>query len=279
VGIEGEFSMLQESIVSLAGVALPLALWVLFLSLAPRKTNIIFDSFKVIGSLAVINTLLAWIIIPVLYPMGSAPGDDSVNFIRISGVHPLAVTGGAVLLSVAGWVFFVARMGGRSGLSEYVARLRHTTSDFVTPAALRTLAGLLALGVATALLSTSLGNYLKVNNPAGLPSGYTQVMTTDLRMLESIGKLTYSFTLDEPTDVSFYIILQDIKSGPLDITLSGPNGYRNTFARFGEIEAPGMGRATVHPKALPLVEGEYHLTITVPSNPGRITVATDLKQE
>jgi len=70
--------------------------------------------------------------------------------------------------------------------------------------------------------------------------------------------------------VSLYFRLQDVNSGPVEIALVGPDGYRNTVFRFGkDFKA---GRASVNPKDLPLVKGEYEVRFSFPPTPGRVSI-------
>src|SRR6185369_16869958 len=49
VGIEGDLTTFQNCVISLAGVSFPLLIWAAFLSLAPRRSNLVIDSVKLIS--------------------------------------------------------------------------------------------------------------------------------------------------------------------------------------------------------------------------------------
>lgn len=277
-GIEGDFTTIQNCAIAAAGVSLPLLTWAIFVSLAPRRSNMVVDSVRLIASLALLNTLLAWIIIPVLFMGGGRPGDDSTNFLNYSGVQPLVVTGAALLIYTGGWALYLRRTGGLQAVRDLVDRFRFQTGEFSVPAATRMLLVLVGVGSVIAASSWGLSAYLSASNPLGLPSGYSHVATLDLGEKAYAGDAVYRFSVDGQATAAFYIVLQDISSGPIDISLVGPNGYRNTFIKFGAGSGGGlaMGRATVHPKDLALEDGEYELQVTVPKSPGRIVVSTKI---
>lgn len=276
VGIEGDFTTFQNCVTAVAGVSFPLLIWGVLISLAPRSSNIVIDSVKLIGSLAVLNTLLVWIVIPILFISGSRPGDDSTNFLNYSAIPPLAVTAAALLLYVGGWTFYLRRIGGPGAVRDLILRFRFQTDTFHAPAATRALLVLVLSSALVAVFSWVLSAYLAATNPLGLPAGYTTAATINPNDKSYSDHTVYEFTLDQPTTASFYIALQDIPSGPLEISLIGPNGYHNTFIKFGADSSGGqaVGRATVHPVGLKLESGEYRLQLTVPKGPGQIVIST-----
>jgi hypothetical protein len=275
VGIEGNFSILQQCLLAVAGVSFPLLVWAAFVYFTPRQSNIVLDSLKLISSLAVLNTLLAWIVIPLLYLGGGRPGDDSTNFLNYSGVPPLLVTSVALLLYAGGWSFYVTRLGGVAGARRLIAHYRSAPSAVVDRQALRALRILVVAGVVVAGAAIALNWYLTRTNPLGLPAGYGEVATLSLDTTGYTEADVYQFTLDQPATAGFYILLQDIQAGPVEIALVGPNGYRNTFLKFGSA-FNAVGRATVHPQGLALEPGAYAIQLTVPQTPGRIVIATQL---
>jgi hypothetical protein len=109
VGLYGVFSDAQRSAISLAGVTLPLLIWGAFILSAPRKGNSTLEWLKVISSLGVINTLVAWIVLPLLYLVGQAPGDDVTSFLNTSHLSPLLVSGAALCAYSLGWMLFLSR--------------------------------------------------------------------------------------------------------------------------------------------------------------------------
>jgi hypothetical protein len=278
VGIEGNFTTFQNCTIAVAGVSFPLLIWGAFVSLAPRRPNMVVESVRLIGSLAVLNTLLVWIVIPILYINGGRPGDDSTNFLNYSGVPPLVVTDAVLIIYVSGWAFYFRRIGGLRAIRDLIFRLRFRTDEFSAPAAGRALLVLMLSGSLVAASSWALSAYLTAANPLGLPAGYIQATTINLNEKSYADETIYRFTLDEPATVSLYIVLQDIRSGPLEISLIGPNGYHNTFLKFdaNSWADQAIGRAKVHPTGMALDNGEYKLHVTAPKGPGQIVVSTKI---
>lgn len=96
----GRFTALTLSLFHAAGVLLPVLAAVVYMLTYWRQTKSVcycIVSFMVL--LMPMGSILAWVIVPVLSLMGSAPrDDDAAKFIDSSGLSPWAVLLGAVLL-------------------------------------------------------------------------------------------------------------------------------------------------------------------------------------
>ena len=96
----GRFTALTLSLFHAAGVLLPVLAAVVYMLTYRRQTKSVcycIVSFMVL--LMPMGSILAWVIVPVLSLMGSAPrDDDAAKFIDSSGLSPWAVLLGAVLL-------------------------------------------------------------------------------------------------------------------------------------------------------------------------------------
>jgi len=266
VGINGEFNSLQNSLISAAGAGLPLLLWAVLVSLLPARTTAVMGWFRLILSMGVLNSLLAWIIIPAVFLFNGQPvSDDSFNFLGTSGIAPLGVSAGALLVYLAGWGLLLRRSGGFRGL---LARLRSTRIDLASPSErtfLLSLAGMgLILAAAAAGLSLSLGD-----RALDGPRGYQLVGSYDLSEHGYNDESVYEFTLDQPASLSFYFGLTGIQGAPLKIHLTGPDGYDNLFFQVSD---PGFkaGQASVNPTQLALKAGTYQIRLTFPQGAGRI---------
>src|SRR5690349_7576125 len=108
----GRLTQNQLAIQSAAGVSLPLLIWGIFISLVPRKANFSLEILKLISSMAVVNTLLAWIVLPIFFINGNAPSDDVTNFLRYSQMSPLLLIFIAIILYVGTWIFFLSKING-----------------------------------------------------------------------------------------------------------------------------------------------------------------------
>lgn len=266
VGIQGEFSSLQSGIISLAGVGLPLAVWGLYVVLVPSSRNATLELARVAGSLGVLNSLLAWIIIPVLYLNGQAPGDDVTNFLDRTGAPPLLLSILAGAAYLAGWALLLS---GRGGLRQSVRRLRSGEVDMLAPNSVRALRYVVVATVAIAAIAAGLTLYSTGANPGEAPPGYVQVAYVDLSQRALTNETVYTLALEEPGEVRFYFVLENTHE-PVELALSGPDGSRSTFLKLGEDGV--IGRATVHPDPLELERGEYRVEATLPRTDGSLSV-------
>ncbi len=108
----GALTQMQLAIQSAAGVLLPLVIWAIFISLVPHKGSFILEILKLISSMVVVNTLLAWIVLPILFLFGRAPSDDVTNFLNFSQMPPLLLSFTALVLYANCWLFFLSRIDG-----------------------------------------------------------------------------------------------------------------------------------------------------------------------
>ncbi|MHB1132238.1 MAG: hypothetical protein ACYC4L_07580 [Chloroflexota bacterium] len=267
VGIEGEFTPVQRGLISVAGTGTPYLLWVLAMLRLPRHLDAAASWLRLIGSLTVVNTLLAWVVIPFLYMQGHTPGDDATNFLTRTQAPPLLVAGVALAFYLGGWALFLRR-AGRPG--EIAASLRREAEELGTPAARSTVRAVAAAGAVVVALSLGLNVYLERMSPLGTPPGYTHAATVDLAQADYADEAVHRFTLEADASVSLYFVIRTQQAGTAlaEIALAGPAGYRATFLKFGG--GFGVGRATVHPRALQLGPGDYEVRYTFPRTPGRI---------
>ncbi len=273
-GLRGNFSILQRSVISAAGVGLPLVLWAAFLSLSPKKTNGLLTWFKLFISLGTLNTLLAWIIIPFLHMAGRAPSDDATNFLNLTGIPPLLVAAAALAAYIYGWALLLNRIGGlqelRSLLSgpAKLALTKNLTSD---PSSRRSLVHLLGIFGLMVALSLGMRAFYPFADALAVPEDYAPVFMLDLSRRGYDSETVYSFSLDEPDEVGLYFAIQNVQRGPVRITLTGANGYQNTFLRGSEDFR--TGQATVNPSHIPLEAGEYRVEVTFPESEGSVSGA------
>jgi hypothetical protein len=220
----GELTQAQMAIQAVAGVGLPLSIWILFISLVPRNPGFILRMLKLLASMMVLNTLLAWIVIPVLYIFRSAPASDDVtHFLQSSGIPPLLLALVAVILYVLGWAYFLSRTEAR--MNELLL-FRTTDRGTILSGARKTipiLTGILASCVVLALMLNNTAAALpdRFAPPADFLSIAEIDLTTRAYSFESLAR----FTLDEPTPVGIFIAVHDINTTYFDLCLIGSNGY------------------------------------------------------
>jgi hypothetical protein len=102
ISLLGELTPAQRALQTAAGVSSPLLVWVLFIYVVPRRAGLAVELLKSVASMATLSTLLAWIILPFFHASGSAPSDDSINFLSVT----------ALRLYAGGWALFLARIRG-----------------------------------------------------------------------------------------------------------------------------------------------------------------------
>ncbi len=265
VGIRGEFSPVQHALIDAAGVSLPIGLWAILALWMPLKTNPVWQLLRLIGGLSSINSLLAWIVIPLLVMAGQSPADDSANFVRHTGLFPPLVTGAALLAWLAGWALLIWRAGGVAGIWQI---LRGPTAAYTGPAARKALALLGILFALTAGLTAFLGTQNN-GNSISMPAAYTPVAVVRLAEGALTRQPVYRFQLEQAAPVSFFFILPNLPHGPAEIILNGPGNDLNTFFR-----APYdfRGGGTVNPTDLRLEPGSYEILLTFPQLNGQVEI-------
>ncbi|MCL6614616.1 MAG: M50 family metallopeptidase [Firmicutes bacterium] len=225
VTVDGNLTPAQTIVMNLAGVSLPLLVWLVFILAVPKKANFALELIKVFGSIGFLNSLLPWIIFPLLFLAGKAPGDDSTSFLRNSGVHPLWVSITAFLIYLGGWVLFRAKI---DRLCNEVALFRKTDQELITPDVRKTTVTLTGLFVLCGLLAFGFNGFkLSASRPTPVkpPQGYILVKTIDLTGVEYSGEAVYTFKLDNSKRVGIYLLVQDIDYDYFEVKLTGPNQY------------------------------------------------------
>lgn len=99
----GTFNTFTSSLLHSAGFLLPLFISFLYLLFYRKNIDIIFYRiFSFCFCIMPLGSAFAWVIIPILYIIGSAPPyEDVTKFINVSGIHPLWVMVCAILLILA----------------------------------------------------------------------------------------------------------------------------------------------------------------------------------
>ncbi len=266
-GIDGEFSLGQRALISVAGVSLPVILCVLFLLFSWKRNNTLFYYFKTILFFVTVNSLLAWIAIPVLTTTGMLIGDDSVNFLNYTHFSPFFVTGVALMVYVVCWGLFFRQAGG---MRQWANHFRTASLDLSLPETRRTIYSLAAVGLVTLASSFGLSRAFP-NHVFDIPDGYQQVAEIDLSKNSLSETGIYRFTIAEPTKVNFFILLTNIKGAPIKIRLSGPDGYDQVYLAMTDPKT-NIGQASVTPQELLTAPGDYQIVATFPSCPGRVKV-------
>ncbi len=270
VGLEANFTSGELIANNLAGVSLPLAAWLIFFLLVPRRANLALESLKVFSSLVFLNTLLVWIVFPFLYMAGIAPSDDSTNFLNNSGVFPPLVALVAILLYAGGWALFRARMGGFSAIIRIFQRREDAAW---TPAIGRTALSLAGIFIVCGALAFAANGFRLIAapvNPFQPPLGYTLRVSIDLSAGEHSGEPVYIFNLTRPTKVGIFLLVEGIDTDYIDLVLTGPDQYSRVIVHGEQYtasqDAPRF-EATLGP-------GQYQLVLTSKLSPGLVSIYT-----
>jgi hypothetical protein len=269
VGISGDFTRFQRTIMNLAGVSLPFLAWLVFILATPKKSNLAIEIFKVTSALFVLNVFLVWIVFPFLYMRGSAPSDDATHFLNNSGAPPLLVAGLFLLLSLGGWALFLSKI---DGVRNEIALFRNPGEGWLTPGAQKTLGGMAGVFVLAALGAFAANGFRLTTPPLAKPGqpppGYSLVETIRLNEREHTEESLLSFTLDRSETVGIFLLIQDIDTEYFDVKLAGPDQYSKLFIH-GEGYATGFDSSLYEERLKP---GEYHLILTSLKSPGVLAV-------
>jgi hypothetical protein len=217
--------------------------------------------------LSVVNSLLAWVLLPLLHTQGYDTGDDSLSFLQNTKASPLLVSAAALAAWLVGWALFLWRVGGPRTI---LANLRREAHALGAPDSLATLRGVAAVGLVVGLVAWGANLYLERASPLGVPPGYAHAASLDLGQAQRGEEAIYRFTLAREASVDLYFVVRTSEPGvgPAELALAGPHGQRATF--FSSTQGVGAMRATVHPRALQLGPGEYSVLCTFPRAAGSL---------
>lgn len=270
VGLRGDFTPTQTIINNLAGTALPLLVWLVLMGLVPRRANLALEALKVISALVCLNTLMTWMVLPVLFQFGYAPTDDVINFLNNSGVQPWWVTAGALLLYSSGWWLFLTKV---EGVRQLRGRLSTAAAPLLQPGVRPTLLALVGIFVLGGSIAFSANGYrwtAPATAPTQPPAGYAFVKTVDLAQVSAAQSTVYTFKLDHPQVIGLYVLLTDVRADYLDLQLTGEAGYNNNLLHAEGYTAQ-QGDAQVEAN---LPAGVYHCRLTSRSATGVLALYT-----
>jgi hypothetical protein len=268
VSLSGDFSRPQQILINLSGVALPLLVWALFMLLVPRETGLGMETLKLTSTLVLFGSLLAWLVLSLMYLAGNAPADDSTSFLRNSGMPPLLLGLLVLVILIGGWLLFRSRI---RGLRYEWGLFRHPGRGAIQPGAWKMvllLAGLLGLMLLLGLNLTSLGGPAQAMDRLTPPSGYALVKTIDLSREDAEQQPVYAFTLDAAGQAGIYLLVQNIRTAHVDVSLVGPGDYRKVILH-GEGYSADADSSYLEESLQP---GEYEVLLTSRDSSGRLSL-------
>jgi hypothetical protein len=257
VDMTGALTPAQLIVNNLAGASMPLLVWLIFMSLVPKRANLVIETIKVISTIMFLSTLLAWIALPIGFLSGQAPaGDDVVNFLNNSGVYPLWVSVAALLALIGGGWLFAAKI---DGLRSEINLFRNVDETAISPGTRQTalvVAGVLALCGLVAFGANGFRFTAPRSDPYLPPAGYQLVKTIDLAQGNLENVEVVSFKIEQPTRVGVYLLIEAIQSDFFDVHLN---------------RADGFDRLLVHGEGYQALKDNPHLEETLPA--GSYTIA------
>ena len=265
--VGGELTQAQLALQAVSGASLPFLIWAIFMGLVPRSTSFIVGALKMISSITVINTLVPWMVIPVLFLYGNAPSDDVTHFLRYSQIPLLAVTLAALLLYVGGWLLFLAKIEGIRKQFLLFREVDFETLKSGTRRIMPVMTGIMAICVTLVLMfnASAAGKSL---DRFSAPQGFAPIARIDLSTRPYSSQVLTEFSLDEPAYVDIFIIIRDINTSYFDVSVTGPGGYNSTVLH-GEGYNAGQdgGLWEEH-----LRTGTYQIVLTSHQSPGTASV-------
>ena len=264
VRLVGELTAAQQALQSVAGAALPLLVWAVFMSLVPRKARFSLELVKLVASMGVVNTLLVWMVIPVLDLWGRAPvNDDVTHFLRASELPPLLVTAVAASLYALGWVLFITKSRGLAQFRQLEAMEKTATAAFMMFAV-----------TAVVLLSTLSINTVATQNGANRlspPANLALAAQIDLSVRAHDNDVLATFSVTEGGRLDLFFAVQDINTDYFDLRLIGPDGT-STLLLHGEVYRADQDGGL---REFDVVPGVYQVVLTAAPSPGVLSIYGD----
>jgi hypothetical protein len=263
----GELTPWQLAIRSAAGTVLPLLVWAIFINFIPRKASFSLELLKLLSSMTVVNTLLTWIVLPILFHLGKAPSDDVTNFLRYSQIPPYFLIFIAILLYVGGWIVFLSKIDGFR--NEFLL-FRKTQDEALTTGARTTVSILTVIMMVCLIFIVTLNalaskNSLRKFSP---PQGFESVAQIDLSKKTYSAEILRSFSLETSTYVGVFVAVHNINTAYFDLRVVGPD-------RFSSIVLHGEGYNALQDGGLwekNLPSGTYQVILTSRPSPGTASV-------
>lgn len=265
--VGGKLTQSQLAIQSAAGAILPLLLWTIFLRVVPRKSNFTLEVLKLILSMAIVNTLLAWIVLPILFILGKAPSDDVTNFLRHSQMPPWLLVFAATILYIGGWALFLSKIDGLR--NEFLLFNRVDYKKLVTGArtTIHVMASLMLFCVVL-VFALNISASKKQLNKFIPPQDFESVAQIDLSTRAYSAETLKEFSLESSTYVGVFISIHNINTQYFDLRITGPNGFHSVVLHgegYNAFQDGGLWEQNLTP-------GTYQVVLTSYQSPGTASI-------
>lgn len=258
-----------EVLNSLAGMGLPLVVWLVFLLLAPRRANLLLETLKLITSAGVLGSLIPWVVIPLVVASGGGPvSDDAARFLQYSGLNPNWVAAFFAVLIFGLYRLARARISNLAALRELILGnqdestfgWRQNRRIYLT---LLVSAGLVL--VLTGLINAIGGGVNRAVAP--VPEGYQFVRRVELSGGDKQDEVIAVFTRWLGSG-GILLEMRDVRGEFLEVRLVGDNGFEDALLH-GEQFTSERGRVE-YTQDLP--PGEYRLLLSTQGARGVLSV-------
>ena len=265
--VGGALTRSQLAFRSAAGTILPILFWTIFISFTPRKASFLLETLKLISSMAVVNTLLTWIVLPILFSFGKAPSDDVTNFLRYSQMPPVLLVLIASCLYVGGWILFLSKI---DGLRNEFMLFRTTNPDVLLAGAPQTVPGIVdimmvCLMIVFTLNTSASKNLLTKFSP---PQDFEPVAQIDLSTRAYPSETLTEFRLETQTDAGVFLSIHNIDTTYFDLSVIGPDDFHSTVLHgegYNAFQDGGLWEEYLLP-------GVYRVVLTSRQSPGTASV-------
>ena len=269
VRTSAELNRSGEVLNSLAGMGLPLLVWLSFMLLVPRRASPLLETLKLITSAGVLGSLIPWVVIPLVVASGGGPvSDDAARFLEYSGLNPNWVAAFFAVLIFGLYRLARARISNLAALRELILgnqdggafgwqQNRRTYLTLLVSAGL-------VLGL-TVLINAVGGGVNRTVAP--VPAGYQFVRRVDLSANHGQDEVIAVFTRWLGSG-GILLDLQNVRSEFLEVRLVGDNGFEDTLLH-GEDFTSERGRVE-YTQDLP--PGEYRVLLNARRARGGISV-------
>lgn len=259
----GDFTPGQNAFIAVAGWALPVLVFLLFLLLGRKGRNPLLLIVRWIGGFCLLGSTLPWVVLPLVYLGGGCPADDVTNFLNFSALPPQWVALGFAALVAGGIALLVA---GRRQLHDYRDWLFADEPPMADPGTRRTLAvmALLAAALAVGLLIVN-GR----GSAAAVPQGYRSMGVFDLAQATPSDQTLFAFDLAAPGPLGVYLAARQVDADALDLSIHGPDGWSFPLLKSGELSA---GEILSNPTWQEMPAGHYEVTLAGSTTRGKVEI-------